>query len=75
MERYRGLTDTILLLDHYGEDSEMLHQSFRSSGFMGPVIVIEDDGFFPEDVISVYQYFCGDLRKSKIGRASCRERV
>lgn len=64
MERYRGLTDTILLLDHYGEDSEMLHQSFRSSGFMGPVIVIEDDGFFPEDVISVYQYFCGDLRKS-----------
>ena len=65
METYRGLTkDTVLLLDNYGEDSRMLHQSFRSSGFMGPVVVIEDDGFFPEDVLSVYQYFCGDFRKS-----------
>lgn len=64
MEANRGLTDTVLLLDNYGEDSEMLHQSFRSSGFTGPVIVIGDDGFFPEDVISVYQYFCGDFRKS-----------
>ena len=64
METYCGLTDTVLLLDHYGEDSKLLHQSFRSAGFTGPVIVIEDDGFFPEDVISVYQYFCGDLRKS-----------
>ena len=64
MESYRELTDTILLLDNYGEDSQMLHQSFRSSGFAGPVIVIEDDGFFPEDVISVYQYFSGDFQKS-----------
>lgn len=64
MEANRGLTDTVLLLDNYGEDSEMLHQSFRRSGFTGPVIVIEDDGFFPEDVISVYQYFCGNFRKS-----------
>lgn len=64
MESYRGLTDTILLLDNYGEDSQMLHQSFCSSGFAGPVIVIEDDGFFPEDVISVYQYFGGDFQKS-----------
>lgn len=64
METYRGLTDTVLLLDNYGEDSKMLHQSFRSAGFKGPVVVIEDYGFFPEDVISVYQYFCGDFQKS-----------
>ena len=64
MESYRGLTNTVILLDNYGEDSRMLHQSFRSSGFTGPVIVIEDDGFFPEDVISVYQYFSGDFLKS-----------
>ncbi len=65
MEKYSGITDAVLLLDNYGEDSEMLRQSFRRAGFTGPVAVIEDDGFFPEDVISVYQYFCGDFRKSK----------
>ena len=65
MEKYSGMTDAALLLDNYGEYSEMLHQSFRAAGFAGPVIVIGDDGFLPEDVISVYQYFCGDFRKSK----------
>lgn len=64
MEENRGLTDAVLLLDDYGECSHMLYQSFRSAGFTGPVIVIEDEGFFPEDVISVYQYFCGDFQKS-----------
>ena len=64
MEKHSGLTDSVLLLDNYGEESEMLHQSFRKVGFTGSVIVIEDDGFFPEDVISVYQYFCGDFRNS-----------
>lgn len=64
MEENRGMTDAVLLLDNYGESSAMLHQSFRSAGFTGPVVVIEDDGFFPEDVISVYQYFCGDFRNS-----------
>ncbi len=64
MERYRGLTDTVLLLDNYGEDSDMLRRSFRSAGFTGPVIVIEDNGFLPEDVISAYQYFSGDFGKS-----------
>ena len=64
MEKSAGLTDAVLLLDNYGEESDMLRQSFRSAGFTGPVVVIEDDGFLPEDVISVYQYFCGDFRKS-----------
>lgn len=67
MEKYSGMTDTVLLLDNYGEESKMLHQSFRRAGFKGPVIVIGDDGFFPEDVIPVYQYFCGDFKES--GRA------
>lgn len=64
MEKYTGLIDTVLLLDNYGEDSEMLHQSFRRAGFKGPVVVIEDDGFFPEDVIPIYQYFGGDFQKN-----------
>lgn len=72
MEKYSGLTDTVLLLDNYGEESEMLHQSFRKAGFTGPVIVIGDDGFFPEDVISVYQYFCGNFREGGRGPGRAR---
>lgn len=64
MEKRRELTDTVLLLDNYGEESEMLHLSFRNAGFTGPVFVIEDDGFFPEDALSVYQYFCGEFHKN-----------
>lgn len=47
MEKHSGMTDMVLLLDNYGEESEMLHRSFRSAGFTGPVVVIGDDGFFP----------------------------
>lgn len=65
MEKSGRMSDTVLLLEDYGEASKMLCQSFRSANFKGPVIVIEDDGFFPEDVISVYQYFCGDFQKGK----------
>ena len=55
---------TVLLLDDFGEESRMLYESMRASGFEGPVIVIEDNGFYPEDVISVYQFFCGKFEKS-----------
>lgn len=61
--------DAVLLLDNYGEESSMLRQSFRKAGFKGPVIVIEDNGFFPEDVISVYQFFCGSLQTGNPGKA------
>lgn len=63
MEKSGELIDAVLLLDNYGEESDMLCRSFRSARFKGPIVVIEDDGFFPEDVISVYQYFCGDFQK------------
>ena len=61
MEKHSGLTETVLLLDNYGEDSALLYQSLRSAGFTGKVIVIEDNGFLPEDVTSIYQYFCGEF--------------
>lgn len=64
MEKHSGLIHAVLLLDNYGEESKMLHRSFREAGFTDPVIVIEDNGFFPEDVIPVYQYFCGDFQNS-----------
>ena len=69
MEKSGWLMDSVLLLDNYGEESSMLRQSFRKAGFKGPVIVIEDDGFFPEDVISVYQFLCGDFQTGNPGKA------
>ena len=51
MEKSSSIKKTVLLLDSYSEESVLLHQSLRRSGFDGPVIVIEDDGFLPEDVI------------------------
>lgn len=59
MERPGGWMNTVLLLDSYDEEASMLHQSFRGAGFAGPVIVIEDNGFLPEDVVSVCAFFCG----------------
>ncbi len=69
--RDRAVKD-VLLLDNYGEESDLLRQSFRRAGFDGPVIVIEDDGFFPDDVIPAYQYFCGNF--SAAGAAPGRPR-
>lgn len=71
MESYREIKDGVLLLDHYGECSELLRQSFRDADFKGPVVALEDNDFFPEDVISLYEYFCGDFSKSDrvLGRA------
>ena len=55
--------NTILLFDNYGTDSQNLHISFQRAGFSFPAIVIEDNGFLPEDVISVYGFFLGDFKK------------
>lgn len=54
----------ILLFDTYTKESEKLHTSFLMSGCDYPVVCIEDDGFLPENVISVYGYFLGTFEKS-----------
>ncbi len=56
--------DAILLFDTYGQDSQDLHTSFQLAGFTGPAVVIEDDGFLPEDVMSVYGFFLGDFKQA-----------
>jgi len=63
--------DIILLFDFYSEESERLHKSFISAGYDFPAVVIEDDGFLPDGVESVYSAFLGDYSKSKdsLGRA------
>ena len=61
MERTDRLSSDVLLLDWFGEESAMLYQSLTAAGFAGLTLVMEDDGFLPEGVISVSRYFCQGL--------------
>ena len=55
----------VLLFDYYGQGSKDLHTSFKKAGYDFPAVVIEDDGFLPEGVISVFGFFLGDFREQE----------
>ena len=57
--------EIVLLFDNYSIDSQDLHRSFQMAGKDYPAVVIEEDGFLPEDVISVYGFFLGDFKNAK----------
>lgn len=65
MERIDSRTDIVLMLDDYSADSRKLHNSFINAGIECPVVVINDDGFVPEGVISVYDIMLGDFSACK----------
>ena len=59
------LETPVLLLENFDEESQMLYQSFRTSGFDGPVLTFSDEGFLPDDVTSIYTYYCGKKEGGK----------
>lgn len=61
----KHIGEVVLLFDNYGIESEQLHNSFQLAGKEYPVVVIEDDGFLPEDVVSVFGYFLGDFQNAE----------
>lgn len=61
MDRNTEMNDMILLCDNYSPDSQSLHVSLKRAGYNCPVAVIDDDGFLPEDVMSVYGFFLGNF--------------
>ena len=62
MEKFIRADDIVLLLDNYSSYSHNLRYSFHKAGFRCPTAVIEDDGFLPEDVMSVYGFFLGNYK-------------
>lgn len=63
------MTDIILLMDSYTEESRKLHSSLKLSGVEAEAVVLEEDGFLPEDVRSVFGEFMGDYSKKEgLGR-------
>ena len=57
------MSDFVLLFDDYGMESQNLHSSFILTGYDCPVIVIDETGFLPENVVSVYGSYLGDYSK------------
>lgn len=57
----------INLFDTYDQYAWDLHYSLICSGYDHPTIVIQDDGFLPEDVTSPYLFFTG-FSEEKTGR-------
>lgn len=59
--------NVVLLFDVYNQDSQNLHTSFQLAGKEYLTAVIDDDGFLPEGVISIYGYFLGEfVRNDKV---------
>ena len=59
------IENVVLLFDVYNQDSQNLHTSFKLAGKEYHAAVIDDDGFLPDDVISVYGYFLGEFSKGE----------
>lgn len=65
MDQFIRSDDIVLLFNKYSLESENLHNSFRKAGYGCAAVVIEDDGFLPEDVMSVYGSFLGNFKGEK----------
>lgn len=57
----------VLFFETYHTDSQKLHESFKLAGCRFPAVVIEENGFLPGDVQSIYGYFLGDYRSAPGG--------
>lgn len=46
----------INLFENYNQETQELHQSLKRAGYNHFTIVINDDGFLPDDVTSPYRF-------------------
>lgn len=54
----------VLLMDDFSEESRKLYTSFRMAGIDCSVVVLEEQGFLPANVTSVYGYFLDDFKNA-----------
>lgn len=50
------------LFDNYSQETRDLHESLKKSGYHHQTVVIEANGFLPDDVISPYTYFLNNKK-------------
>ena len=46
----------ILLMDYFNKGSQDLVDSFKNAGLDFQAVVINDEGFLPDDVINVFEF-------------------
>ena len=51
----------ILLMDYFNKGSQDLVDSFKNAGIDFQAVVINDEGFLPDDVINVFEFYLGDF--------------
>ena len=54
----------ILLLDYFNRGSQDLIVSFKNAKLDFQAVVINDEGFLPDGVINVFEYFLGDFKET-----------
>ena len=59
-----GGNEIILLFDYFNRGSLDLFDSFKNSDNPFKAVVINDEGFLPDGVINVFEYFLGDFKSS-----------
>lgn len=69
MERSDRTDNLILLTDDYGRESKLLHESLIAAGIDVKAITIDDDGFLPDGVCSIYDIAMGMGENDSEGRA------
>ena len=52
----------ILFFEKYSEKGRKLHESFKVAGCEYPVLVVEEDGFLPDGVESIYGFYLDDSK-------------
>ena len=65
MEELDLKNNAMILFDSYLEDGRKLLESLRKIGVDCPAAAIDDDGFLPDGVESVYGSFLGEFEKSE----------
>lgn len=68
MERISEINDIVLLMDSYSKEAEQLHTTFKLSGVEFIPVIIDNDGFAPDDVISVYDSFLTSEGQNEQGK-------
>lgn len=68
MERSDRADNLILLIEDYGRESRLLHESLIAAGHSVQAIVTEDDGFLPDGVCSIYDIATGKEKDDASGR-------
>lgn len=63
MERPGG-NEVILLFDYFNRGSLDLFDSFKNTDIPFKAVVINDEGFLPDGIINVFEYFLGDFKSS-----------